>query len=83
MAEAKQLESALGVSTIESREDAIDQLEVTAYLLRGVSDSLLALSEEFGDYREALWMLADVTFHQAENAKRIREVIEESFALNR
>lgn len=83
MAETEQLESVFGITTIESREDAVDQLEASTYILRGVSDSLLALSEAFDDYQEAIRMLADVTFHQSENTKRIREVIEKSFAVYR
>lgn len=61
---------------IRSRIQAVDQLHVSAYSIRGVSDALFSLADEASDYNDALRMLADVTFCQWEAVKPIEEFLE-------
>lgn len=75
MAEEEVLESVFGRKTIASKAEAMDQLSAAAYVLRGVSDSLLALSEQPSDYQDAMRMLSDVVFHEAQTLKQVGELL--------
>lgn len=62
--------------------DAIDQISVSAYTLRGVSDSLLALSEQSHDYQDVMRMLSDVAFQQSKVLLQAETVLENELTSN-
>ena len=74
--ERVQQETVFGEITVSTMIDAIDQLNATRYILRGVSDSLLALSEQIHDYQDVMRMLSDVTMHQSLVVKEVEKAIE-------
>lgn len=68
---------------IVTRIDAIDQLHVTEYVLKGVSDSLLALSELSHDYQDVMRMFSDITMHQFQALEQVGLVLEEEYVTDR
>lgn len=70
----------LCATEIESRIHAVDQLQVSSYTIRGVSDTLFSLADESNDYNDALRMLADVTFCQWEAFKAVEIFLESEFS---
>lgn len=67
---------------ITSCIDAIDQLHVTKYVLKGVSDSLLALSELSHDYQDVMRMFSDITMHQLQALEQVGVVLEKELRSN-
>lgn len=74
--ESVQQEAVFGEIKISTMIEAIDQLNATRYILRGVSDSLLALSEQSHDYQDVMRMLSDVTMHQSLVVDEIETLLE-------
>lgn len=73
----------LSPSRIESKVNAIDQLNVSACILKGVSDSLLALSEQPQDYRDAIRMFSDITMTQFEAINQVGTFLEQELSRER
>lgn len=80
--ESIQQEVVFGEIKISTMIEAIDQLNATGYILRGVSDSLLALSEQSHDYQDVMRMFSDVTMHQSLVVNEIEEFMEKESRVN-
>lgn len=70
-------EFVFGAIDFDNKIDALDQLNVAVYMLRGVSDCLVTLAEQNHDYQEVMRMLSDVTIYQSQVLSRIEDVLEE------
>ena len=80
MMEDIQAGSVFGIVPEMEKIDALDLLSVSVYILRGVSDSLLALSEQSHDYQDVMRMLSDVVTYESLAIEKAEKTLENTLA---